>query len=155
MQMKAAGFDFRGVDAGSAADRLAAIVGGHVDVVLATYGGIKDYIAEGTLVPLAMDGENDLVLEAQNIDIKAIHNLGYNIKLPFYYFFAFPKGTDPELVKAFTDAVKTIVTTDTEYQEKIFNSYYQRPFFADTEEGLKIFGSIDELLGTVNLTGKL
>ena len=94
--------------------------------------------------------------EADKIDIKAIHNQGYEtIKLPFYYFFAFPKGTNPELVQAFTDAVKDIVENDAEYQGKIYGSYYQRPFFKGTEEGLKIYADIDELLGQVNLTGKL
>ena len=156
MQMKAAGFELRVVEAGSASDRLAAIVGGHVDVILSAYGSVKDYIEEGELTALAMDGENDFVLEADKIDIKAIHNQGYEtIKLPFYYFFAFPKGTDPELVQAFTDAVKNIVENDKEYQEKIFASYYQRPFFAGNEEGLKIFADIDELLSKVNLTGKI
>ena len=156
MQMKAAGFNLRVVDAGSAADRLAAIVGGHVDVILSAYGSVKDYIEEGDLTALAMDGENDFVNEADKIDIKAIHNQGYEtIKLPFYYFFAFPKGTDPELVQAFTDAVKDIVENDKEYQEKIYGSYYQRPFFKGTEDGLKIYADIDELLGQVNLTGKL
>ena len=156
MQMKAAGFELRVVDAGSAADRLVAIVGGHVDVILSAYGSVKDYIEEGDLIALAMDGENDFVNEADKIDIKAIHNQGYEtIKLPFYYFFAFPKGTDPELVQAFTDAVKDIVENDAEYQGKIYSSYYQRPFFKGTGEGLKIYADIDELLGKFNLTGKL
>ncbi len=156
MQMKTAGFDLRVVDAGSAADRLAAIVGGHVDVILSAYGSVKDYIEEGELVALAMDGENDFVNEADKIDIKAIHNQGYEtIKLPFYYFFAFPKGTDPELVQVFTDAVKNIVENDKEYQEKIYAGYYQRPFFKGTDDGLKIYDDIDELLDKVNLTGKL
>ena len=156
MQMKQAGFDLRVFDAGSAADRLAAIVGGHVDVILSAYGSVKDYLQEGTLNALAMDGDNDFVLESAGINVKAIHNLGYeSIKLPFYYFFAFPKGTDPELVKEFTEAVKNIVENDKEYQEKIFASYYQRPFFQDSEKGLKTFEAIDALLGQVNLTGKL
>ena len=156
MQMKAAGFDMNVVDAGSAADRLAAIVGGHVDVILATYGSIKDYITEGTLTPLAMDGEYDLEEESLGIDIKAIHNLGYDsIRLPFYYFFAFPKGTDEAMIKEFNAAVKDIVENDAEYQQKIFDSYIQKPFFQDTEEGLKTFAEVEALLDKVDLTGKV
>lgn len=153
MQMKNAGFDVNIVDAGSAADRLAALLGGHVDIILAAYGSVKDYVQEGTLVTLAMDGEDDLVVEDQGIDIKAIHNLGYeDIKLPFYYFFAFPKGTDAALVEEFNNAVSEIVNSDTEYQEKIFTSYYQQPTFYPGEEGLAKYVEIEELLKNVDFS---
>lgn len=153
MQMKNAGFDVNIVDAGSAADRLAALLGGHVDIILAAYGSVKDYVQEGTLVTLAMDGEDDLVVEDQGIDIKAIHNLGYeDIKLPFYYFFAFPKGTDAALVEEFNNAVSEIVNSDAEYQEKIFTSYYQQPTFYAGEEGLSKYAEIEELLKNVDFS---
>ena len=156
MQMKAAGFDMNVVDAGGAADRLAAIAGGHVDVILAAYGSIKDYVAEGTLVALAMDGEADLTVADQNINVKAIHNLGHDsIKLPFYYFLAFPKGTDEALVRAFSDAVKDIVENDADYQQKIYDAYLQEPFYKNTEDGTATFAEIEQLLETVDLTGKV
>ncbi|WP_333652947.1 tripartite tricarboxylate transporter substrate binding protein [Lacrimispora sp.] len=154
MQMKNAGFDIHIVDAGSAADRLAALLGGHVDVILAAYGSIKDYVKEGTLVPLAMDGENDLVVEEEGIDVKAMINLGYDINLPFYYFFAFPKGTDPALVDGFNAAVKDIVENNTEYQGKIYTSYYQQPVFLPKEEGLAKFEEVDGLLKDVDFNAK-
>lgn len=152
MQMKNAGFDVNIVDAGSAADRLAALLGGHVDIILAAYGSIKDYVQEGTLVPLAMDGENDLVVADQGIDIKAMHNLGYDIKLPFYYFFAFPQGTDEALVTEFNDALKDIIENDTEYQGQIFDSYYQSPTFIPGEEGLAKYTEIDGLLEGIDFS---
>lgn len=153
MQMKNAGFDVNIVDAGSAADRLAALLGGHVDIILAAYGSVKDYVQEGTLVTLAMDGEDDLVVEDQGIDIKAIHNLGYEeIKLPFYYFFAFPKGTDAALIQQFNDAVSEIVNNDAEYQDKILTSYYQQPTFYPGEEGLAKYAEIEELLKSVDFS---
>ena len=114
------------------------------------------FIGKRRMGALEFVPEIDRGAMTDKIDIKAIHNQGYEtIKLPFYYFFAFPKGTDPELVQAFTDAVKDIVENDAEYQGKIYSSYYQRPFFKGTGEGLKIYADIDELLGKVNLTGKL
>ena len=155
MQMKNAGFDINIVDAGSAADRLAALLGGHVDVILAAYGSIKDYVKEGTLVPLAMDGEMDLVVADEGIDIKAIHNLGYEeIKLPFYYFIAFPKGTDDALVSQFNNALKDIIENDKEYQDQIYASYYQAPTFLPGEEGLAKYAEIDELLKNVDFSAK-
>lgn len=154
MQMKNAGFDVNIVDAGSAADRLAALLGGHVDVILAAYGSVKDYVKEGTLVTLAMDGENDLVDESEGIDVKTMKNLGYDIKLPFYYFFAFPKGTDDALVDEFNAALKDIIENDGEYQEKIHSSYYQQPTFSAREEGLKKYTEIEELLKNIDFTAK-
>lgn len=154
MQMKNAGFEVNIVDAGSAADRLAAVLGGHVDIILAAYGSIKDYVQEGTLVPLAMDGENDLTVADQDIDIKAMHNLGYDIKLPFYYFFAFPEGTDDALVTDLNNALKDIIENDKEYQDQILASYYQQPTFIPGEEGLAKYGEIEDLLKEVDFAAK-
>lgn len=154
MQMKNAGFNVNIVDAGSAADRLAAVLGGHVDIILAAYGSIKDYVQEGTLIGLAMDGENDLVVPDQNIDIKAIHNQGYEIRLPFYYFFAFPAGTDEALVNDLNQALQDIIKNDTEYQDQIFASYYQNPVFIPKDEGLAKYAEIEELLKNVDFSAK-
>lgn len=154
MQMKSAGFDMNIVDAGSASDRLAALLGGHVDVILAAYGSVKDYVKEGTLISLAMDGENDLKVDSEGIDIKAMKNLGYDIKLPFYYFFAFPKGTNDGLVNEFNAALKDIIENDKEYQEKIYSSYYQEPTFLAKDEGLKKYGEIEALLTNIDFNAK-
>jgi len=150
MLMKQAGFDINIVDAGSAADRLAAVLGGHVDIILAAYGSIKDYVSEGTLVPLAMDASQDL--ESGDVNVKAIKNLGYDIELPFYYFFAFPEGTDPALVAQFNDAVKDIVENNTEYQDSIAESYFQKPTFFGGEDGLKKFDEVYEILKDVDFS---
>lgn len=154
MQMKSAGFDVNIVDAGSASDRLAALLGGHVDIILAAYGSVKDYVKEGTLISLAMDGENDLKVDSEGIDIKAMKNMGYDIKLPFYYFFAFPKGTDDGLVDEFNATLKDIIENDKEYQEKIYSSYYQQPEFLPKEDGLKKYGEIDALLTDIDFSAK-
>lgn len=156
MQMKNAGFDINIVDAGSAADRLVAILGGHVDIILATYGSIKDYVAEGTLMAVAMDGENDLVVPEDKVDIKAIHNQGFEeIKLPFYYFFAFPKGTDDALVAEFNSALKDIIENDKDYQNKIYSAYYQKPTFFPKEEGLAKYAEVEELLKKIDFSAGL
>lgn len=154
-QMVKEGFQVNLVDAGSASKRLAALLGNHVDVILSTYGAIKDYVSEGKLVPLAMDGENDLKIDADGVDLKAMHNLGYDdIKLPFYYFFAFPKGTDEKLVAEFNAAVKDIVENDEEYASKIYESYYQEPMYAPGEEGLEKFKEVEELVKNVDFATK-
>ncbi|MDO5350029.1 MAG: tripartite tricarboxylate transporter substrate binding protein [Lachnospiraceae bacterium] len=150
MQMKQAGFDVNIVDAGSASDRLAALLGGHVDIILAAYGSIKDYVSEGDLVPLAMDGKEDLT--AEGVDLKAMQNLDYDICLPFYYFFAFPAGTDDALVDQFNAAVKDIVENNTEYQDQIFSTYYQKPTYFERQEGLDQYQEVYDLLENVDFS---
>ena len=59
------------------------------------------------------------------------------------------------MIKEFNAAVKDIVENDAEYQQKIFDSYIQKPFFQDTEEGLKTFAEVEALLDKVDLTGKV
>ena len=153
-QMKNAGFNVNIVDAGSAADRLTALLGGHVDVILAAYGSVKDYVTEGTLIPLAMDGENDLVVEEQNINIKTLKNQGYDIKLPFYYFFAFPAGTNDELIDQFNAVLKDIIENNTDYQKQIYDAYYQHPMFMPREEGLAKYTEIENMLNELDFSIK-
>ena len=156
MQMKSAGFDMNVVDAGGGADRLVAILGDRVDVIFAAYGTVKDYINDGTLVALAMDSTEDLIDEEKGINIKAMKNQGYeDIKLPFYYFFAFPKGTDEALVQQFNDAVKDIVENDKEYQKKIYDAYLQKPYYSPSEGGFKTMDDVKTLLSQVDLSGEV
>jgi len=138
-QLLKAGFKLKMVDAGAAADRLTALLGNHVDVVFSPYGGVKDYVKKGDMVPLAMDGKNDLVVPEQKINVKNIVHQGYDAYVPFYYFFAFPKGTDPKMIEAFNAACKDIVENDKDYQDKIYKTYFQKPFFKAGKDGLAIY----------------
>lgn len=130
--LEKAGAQLTVVDSGSSSDRVAALLGGHVDVIANPYGNIKDYVKEGEFVVLGLDGPNDL----PEIGLQSIVSQGYDISLPFYYFFAFPKGTDPKIVEKFSLAVKEIVENNPEYAEKIAAAYLQKPIYFDSKEGL-------------------
>lgn len=143
--MKQAGFNFNIVDAGSAADRLTALLGGHVDIIIAPYGSIKDYVAEGTFTPLASVGAQDF----KAAKVKNLVSQGYNVKLPFYYFFAFPKGTNQALIDEFTATVKDIVENDKKYQGAIAAAYYQAPTFYNAADGLAKFNEVYSILKNV------
>ena len=136
------GFLLNPVDAGSASARLAAILGGHVDVILAAYGTVKDYVSEGSLSVIGSDSPYDL----EEAGIISNKNQGVNATLPFYYFFAFPKGTPANLVAEFTETVGKIINTNEEYQQKIYEAYYQKPTFIPGEEGLKLYAEVEEML---------
>ncbi|MCD2435322.1 tripartite tricarboxylate transporter substrate binding protein [Acidaminococcus sp. NSJ-142] len=146
------GFKLKMVDAGAASSRLTALLGGHVDVIFSPYGGVKDYIEKGEMVPLAMDGENNLVVPDKHIDVKNIKNQGFNAYVPFYYFVAFPKGTDQALVDSFNAAAKDIIENDKEYQKKIYDMYFQKPFFAAGQEGLDKFAPFEKALEKIQFT---
>lgn len=151
-QLLGQGFKLKMVDAGAASARLTALLGGHVDIIFSPYGGVKDYIAKGEMVPLAMDGENDLVVADKKINVKSIKSQGFQAYVPFYYFCAFPKGTDQKLVDAFNTAVKDIIDNDKDYQDKIYNMYFQKPFFAAGKDGLDKFAAYEKVLQNVQFT---
>lgn len=147
--LKSVGADLTIVDAGGAADRLAAILGGHVDVIINSYGSIKDYVEEGKLTPLALDGLTNL----DEVGITSVVDQGYDIGFPFYYFFAFPKGTDQTIIEKMNAAVEDIVLNNSEYREKISSSYYQTPIFYGSEEGLALFEKVYDSLESLDFKG--
>ena len=151
-QLVKQGFKLKMVDAGAAASRLTALLGGHVDVIFSPYGGVKDYIAKGEMVPLAMDGENDLVVPDKNINVKTIKHQGFDAYVPFYYFVAFPKGTDQALIDSFNAAAKDIIENDKDYQSKIYNMYFQKPTFLPGSDGLAKFNAYEKVLQSVQFT---
>lgn len=148
--LKSVGLDATIVDAGSAAQRLTALLGNHVDIIFAAYGTIKDYITSGELVAVGIDSQEDLT----EANVKSVESYGYMIGFPFYYAFAFPKGTDDKLVKEFSDAVKDIVTNDKDYQGKIYKAYYQIPTYYDSINGLAEYQKVNDLLKHINFSTK-
>lgn len=116
LRMLQNGFDITMVDTGGTADRMTAILGGHVDFVSVPYGNAKDYIKTGELIELEKDLEEE-------------------ISCPAYYQMNFPKGTDPEIIKAFNEAVADIIKNDQDYAKRIWDAYQQKPFYMNSEEG--------------------
>ena len=144
--LKSVGLDATIVDAGSAAGRLTALLGNHVDIILAAYGTIKDYVDAGELVAVALDGLFDL----DEVGVKSVESYGFNIGFPFYYSFSFPKGTPATLVQQLSDTVKEIVENDKDYQNRIFKAYYQKPVYYNSVDGLAKYQKVHELLKDVS-----
>jgi len=147
--LKQNGLDVTIVDAGTSTERLAALLGGHVDIILTAYGSIKDYIATGELVALAADSAKGI--HTGDVEVSGLKELGYDIELPFYYFFAFPKGTDQAMIDQFNGWVQEIVEEDADYADTIATAYYQVPTFYGREEGLAKFDEVKSILESVDL----
>ena len=116
LRMLANGIDITMVDSGGTADRMAAVLGGHVDFVAVPTGNAKDYLTTGELVEL----ENDL---------------GEEMFCPVYYQMHFPKGTDESIVAALNAMLEEIILHDEEYAETIMTGYGQTPFYKNAEDG--------------------
>ena len=144
LQIMDAGVDATLVDAGTSSDRIAALLGGHVDIIINSYGSVKDYLQSGDFVGLGLTGDRD----AENIpDYKCLKEQGFDLSFPNYYFIAFPKGTDPELAKKVSKAMKSIVENNTEYAAAIKEAYMQTPTYYDGDEGKqKLLDARDEIV---------
>ena len=144
LQIIDAGVDATLVDAGGSSDRIAALLGGHVDIIMNSYGSVKDYLKSGDFVGLGLTGDKN----AEYIpDYKCLKDQGFDVEFPAYFFIAFPKGTDPELPKKVSHAMKNIVENNQEYAAAIKDAYMQSPTYYDGEEGKqKLLESREEIL---------
>jgi len=140
------GLDVTLVDAGPTAERITMLLGGHVDIIASVYGLVEDYIAEGTFIPLGIDGRSDL--DAPTGLIQSFRSQGFNIAVPFYYFMGFPAGTDPNLVAAVTEVIERTILTNEEYREAI-TRFHQTPTFFGPQETLEIFAEVYSVISSV------
>lgn len=127
------------VDVGAATERLAALKGGHVQVIPNPYGSIKPYLETGEFRALG------IVSEERNPfmpDIPTCKEQGYDIVVPMPYTFFFPKETPKEIVAKFSQAVKKIATTNKDYEQEIAKAYSQVPVYRDSQEANELFQSI-------------
>jgi tripartite-type tricarboxylate transporter receptor subunit TctC len=144
IQMQEDGISVRLVDVGGASERVAALAGGHTDIIINAYGNIKDYLETGDFVALATIGT---VRSEGFPEIPTALEQGYGITLDKHYFFAFPKGTDPAILEKFAAAVKRAVENP-EYQKDVMTAYCQEPFYAEQAEGLKILQGTKDIIWT-------
>ena len=129
MLEKLAGVQFDNIDVGtSAGDRLAAMLGGQVDIAAFNYTNIADYVEAGDLVVLGVMAEDHV----DGIDFPTFKELGYDIVSQKKYEVKFPKGTDPAIVEKLAAACKEVVE-DPEFAE-VLKTYYAEPLYRDAAQ---------------------
>lgn len=132
--MNSQGAAFKLADFGGSSDRLAAMLGGQVDIIPNAYGMMKDYIDSGEVKVLANTGSERLS-EVPNVPTLA--ELGFpDSTLDLYYFFAFPKGTPKEIVDKWSDAVRQ-VSEKQSYKDEIYKAYFFKPYYRNSSDALK------------------
>ena len=121
-----AGIQFDNIDVGtSTGDRLAALLGGQVELCANNYMNVADYIEAGDLVCLGIMAKE----RVDGIDFPTFTEQGYDVVNAKKYEVKFPKGTDPAIVNKLSELCKE-VTEDPEFAE-VLKKYYAEPYYRD------------------------
>ena len=140
LNMKEEGLDATPVEQGSGPERMASLLGGHLDIIISQMGVIKDYVTAGDLVNLGtMVSERNILIP----EIPTLVEQGYDVASDCYFVCLFPKGTDEKIIEKFNTLAEKIVTSNAEYQDKLKSMYSQAPFFAGAEESAAILNELD------------
>lgn len=124
------GIKFNHLDVGTgSAERLAAFMGDQVDVMVANYMNVKDYITKGDFVCFGVCAEKR---NPGMENIPTFKEQGYDVISSKIYEVKFPKGTDPAIVDKLSKAIEEI-TKDPKFKEEL-KKYYAVPFYRNAEE---------------------
>ena len=143
-----AGAAFNIVNHGGSAQRVTALLGGHVDVIQNPFGTIKAYVESGDMKPLATTAEER---NSFSPNIPTVRDEGFNVAFQYNYFFLFPKGTPKAIVEKFVAAVEKVATTNQEYAAEISKSFLQKPYFKKGDEAVKVMEATEKLVNSVKL----
>lgn len=132
------GADMRVVDTGSASDKIAALLGGRIDVGGIAYGAIQDYHAAGQMVVLGQPNETRNELLG---DIPTFAEQGVDFVMNNPYIIAFPKGTDPAIVAKMEDVMRQI-TEIPEYAADLEQGFKQPVSFLPQDAALERLNAI-------------
>ena len=120
------------VNASSSAERVASLLGGHVDVIINPIGTVQDYVTSGDFKYLGVTTSERLDYLP---DVPTCLEQGVNMSYDLTYYVLFPKGVDPAITEKFAEAIKT-VSEMPEYAEAIKTAYNQTPLFMNTEDSI-------------------
>ena len=121
-----AGIQFDNIDVGtSTGDRLAALLGGQVELCANNYMNVADYIEAGDLICLGIMAEE----KVDGIDFPTFKEQGYDVVNAKKYEVKFPKGTDQAIVDKLSALCKEVVE-DPEFAE-VLKTYYAEPYYRD------------------------
>ncbi len=105
MLEKLTGAKLKMVDGGTVSDRVVGMLGGRLDMGAITYGSVQDYVKGGQMVAL---GQPNAERNAMLGEVPTLTEQGLDITMDKPYVVAFPKGTDPAIVKKMSDLMKQI-----------------------------------------------
>jgi tripartite-type tricarboxylate transporter receptor subunit TctC len=127
------GADMQFVDTGSAAEKIASLLGGRIHVGGIAYGAIQDYHAAGEMVVLGQPNDEPNPLLG-DIPTFAEQDVDFVMNNP--YIIAFPAGTDDEIVARMGEIMQQI-TEIPEYAQALEEGFRQPVSFLPKEEALE------------------
>jgi tripartite-type tricarboxylate transporter receptor subunit TctC len=135
---KKAGIQLKFVDVGSASDKITSLLGGRIDLASISFGPVKDYATTGDMTMLAQynDAPNPLLG-----NIKTFKDQGTPLDMSKPYIIAFPKGTDPEIIKKMADVMQQI-TKDPAYAKALEDGFKQPVSFLHTKEANELLNKV-------------
>lgn len=123
------GVEFNIVDIGGASDKIAALLGGRVDIVPTSLGLVSGYIESGDMVPLGIMAEERLDGAP---DVPTFQEQGVDIVIDKVFYWAFNQETPDEYVAKFSQAMENVVANE-DYQAEIEEAWLT-PVFLDQDE---------------------
>lgn len=128
---KSIGAKFNVVDTGDAANRLTALLGGHVDATSIPYSSAKEYIESGQLKTLGtLLSERSKMLP----NIPSVSEQYSDLSVDTYYVILAPKGTDPAIVEKLNTAITNVVQNNPEYKAEVEKMNFQAPWVLNVEQ---------------------
>jgi len=139
MLEKLADIKLKMVDGGTVSDRVVGMLGGRLGMGAISYGSVQDYVQGGQMVALGQPNEER---NAMISDVPTLKEQGLDITMDKPYVVAFPKGTDPAIVKKMSDIMQQIAEKPA-YAEDLKKFKQPVTFFA-TEEAKQILAKTRE-----------
>lgn len=143
MFAKQAGVQLKFVDVGSASDKITSLLGGRIDLASISFGPVKDYATTGDMAMVAQFSKERNPLLGS---IKTFNEQGLAFDMEKPYIIAFPKGTDPVIIKKMADTMQQI-TKDPAYAKALEEGFKQPVSFMHTKEAIAHLNKVrDDLL---------
>jgi tripartite-type tricarboxylate transporter receptor subunit TctC len=94
------------VDVGGASDKVAALLGGHIDIVPTSLGLVQDYVESGDMRSLGIMAKERVDLMP---DVPTFIEQGVDTSFEKFFFYGFNPDTPDEVVEVFSKAVEKVV----------------------------------------------
>lgn len=119
------GVEFNIVDIGGAADKIAALLGGRVDIVPTSLGLVSGYVESGDMVPLGIMAEERLEGAP---DVPTFQEQGVDIVIDKVFYWGFNEDTPDEYVEKFSQALENVAANE-EFQAEIREAMLTPEYF--------------------------
>ncbi|PMC35947.1 tripartite tricarboxylate transporter substrate binding protein [Bacillus sp. UMB0899] len=143
------GIELNIVDVGGAAEKVTALLGGHVDIVPTSYGLVKNYVESGDMRSLGIMASERVDLIP---DVPTFVEQGVNSEFEKFFFFGFNPDTPDEIVEAFSKAVENVVN-DEEYVKEA-EKFLVTPTYMNPDKSFEYMKQTEEKYIEINEASK-